>query len=169
MVLSFRQAIVHTQQDQMMDESEWASASPRLDTMFWKSRTTETGPGITFHGISGNAGDYDVHLRRAGAARSVNGTSKRGVDHKHSTIITGFRISLGPDIDISSNSGTLKGRPKPSPQENFVPTIASEGNSMANSLNGDQKAHQYIELTLFPTQSTISPGSVDIERELRPL
>lgn len=109
--LSFKQAVAEA----MTVESDSTEGSPRLDTMFWNTRTVGTGPGITFHGTSGNAGDdggaHSGLVRVTGPVDVTNTatvSNGRGVDLELHTINRRPRLSLGRNRDTSKNSGTLE-------------------------------------------------------------
>lgn len=105
--LSFRKAVALGQRETMMDDSDWTGVSPGLDTVFWKTRTTTTGPGITFRGTKGStaatnsraySGFWDA-LRPIDVRNTATTSNKHGFDLELSVISPSHRLPSDQDRD----------------------------------------------------------------------
>jgi hypothetical protein len=140
----------------------WTGHTPGLDNVFWRTRTIDTGPGITFYRTQESAIDSGVHSGLTGAVRSVSITNAvatsnwHGADLRPNTIIPGLGASFGLDGGIS-NDAAKSSNPKSGTMHSSQVAVSSKILPEAHTTHSGQQ----MELIVFPTSSIpTSPGSV---------
>lgn len=170
--LSFRRAVAESHEETMVDDSDYTRTSPHLDREFWRSRSTDTGPVITFYGSHGAYGTRASALdpRPVSGVSGVNGIS--GVSETDDTI---FASNSDKHVDGGASTTTAcgfrvsfdqsgPGRPRRPSVAGFSPNsfnLFPVAEERPPGFNDNQQGREYVELrNLRPQSLQASPNTM---------